>query len=187
MLMKKHALFPSPKQLAQAAMLTAMSVVIGFFCKTYLNFGGGLFRVTFENLPIILSGILYGPIVGGIVGGSADLISYLIASFAQAYPPNLIVTLGAVTVGATAGIFSRFIRRKGGYLQIILSGMAAHLLGSMIVKPIGLYQFYGIAVLWRIPLYLIIAPIEIFLLCYLLRRKSLQRITGYKWGGREQL
>ena len=51
-----------------AAMLTAMSVVIGIFCKNFLNFGGGLFRITFENLPIILTGILFGPFVGAVVG-----------------------------------------------------------------------------------------------------------------------
>ena len=59
--MQKNTAFKSVKALVLAAMLTAMSVVIGMFCKTLLNFGNGLFRVTFENLPIILSGIIFGP------------------------------------------------------------------------------------------------------------------------------
>ena len=67
--------FPSVKSLTLAAMLVAMSVVIGIFCKTFLNFAGGLVRITFENLPIILSGILFGPIVGGLVGAASDLVS----------------------------------------------------------------------------------------------------------------
>ena len=183
---KRSTVFPSLRQLTQAAMLTALSVVIGFFCKTYLNFGAGLFRVTFENLPIILSGILYGPVVGAFVGGASDLISYLLSSFGQAYPPNLIVTLGAILVGGLSGLVPLILKRSG-YTQIILSGAVAHLVGSMLVKPLGLYQFYGPAVLWRIPLYLIIAPIEILLLCRLLRRKAVQRVTGYKWEGKERL
>lgn len=174
---KKMALFGSIRALTISAMLTAISVVIGIFCKTALNFDGGLFRITFENLPIILSGILYGPIVGGVVGACSDLVSYLLSS--QAYPPNLIVTLGATLVGVLSGISSKLIIRKKGTLQIVVSGALAHIVGSMIVKPIGLYQFYGALVLLRIPLYMLIAPAEILLLCTLLKRKSFAKTVGY--------
>lgn len=135
------------KALTTAAMLTAMSVIIGIICKTFLNFGGGLFRITFENLPIILTGILYGPIVGGAVGIATDLISYFLST--QIYAPNLIVTFGAAMVGVTAGIFSKFVVKKRGYAQIIVSGAAAHVVGSMIIKPIGLFQFYQWSVLFQ--------------------------------------
>ena len=132
------------RALTTSAMLTAMSVIIGIICKNFLNFGGGLFRITFENLPIILTGILYGPIVGGAVGIATDLISYFLSS--QMYPPNLIVTVGA------------------------------HIVGSMIIKPIGLFQFYQWSVLFRIPLYLVIAPIEILILCLLYRSSAFRRV-----------
>ena len=160
-----------------AAMMTALSVVIGIFCKTFLNFGMGLFRVTFENLPIILSGLTLGPLAGGIVGVASDLISYLFS--AQAYPPNIIVTLGATLVGVISGAMAKFVVRKKGLTQIIVSAGAAHIVGSMIIKPIGLYQFYGIMVLWRIPMYLVIAPLEILAICLILKRKSFARLIGY--------
>ena len=159
-----------------AAMMTALSVVIGIFCKNYLNFGAGLFRITFENLPIILCGIVSGPIIGGAVGLLSDMISYLLS--AQAYPPNLIVTLGATMIGVISGVVPMIVRKKGTP-QIILSGALAHLVSSMIIKPIGLYQFYGILVLWRIPVYLVIAPLEIAAICLLLKRRSFARIIGY--------
>ena len=73
----KSKVFKSVRFLTTAAMLTALSVVIGIVCKNFLNFGSGLFRVTFENLPIIMSGILLGPAAGGIVGAASDLVSYL--------------------------------------------------------------------------------------------------------------
>ena len=171
---QKKRLRGSVRRLTVAAMLTAISVVIGIFCKNFLNFGGGLFRVTFENLPIILSGILFGPVTGGLVGAASDLISYMLSS--QIYPPNLIVTAGAVAVGVISGLMSRFAVKERGSLQIILSGAAAHIVGSMIIKPIGLYQFYGVLVLWRIPLYLVIAPLEILLLCHMFRRGSFKRL-----------
>ena len=164
------------KLLTNMAMMTALSTVIGIFCKSVLDFGG-IYRITFENLPIILTGIVLGPVAGGIVGLSSDLISYLLTG--QAYPINPIVTLGAVMIGVISGIMAKYVIRKKGRIQIILSGAFAHIIGSMIIKPIGLYQFYGMLVLWRIPLYLVIAPIEIFLLCLLLKQKSFAKIVGY--------
>lgn len=155
-------------------MLTAMSVVIGIFCKNFLNFGGGLFRVTFENLPIILSGILFGPVVGAVVGVASDLVSYLLS--AQVYPPNLVVTFGAAVIGFVSGIVSRVIVKKRGYSQIIVAGISAHLLGSVIIKSVGLYQFYGFAVLWRVPLYFVITFIEVLLLCLLYKNATFRRL-----------
>lgn len=157
-----------------AAMLTAMSVVIGIFCKNFLNFGGGLFRITFENLPIILSGIVFGPIIGAVVGVASDMVSYFLS--AQVYPPNLVVTLGAAVVGAVSGIVSRVIIKNRGYGQIIASGVSAHLIGSVIIKSIGLYQFYGAAILWRIPLYVFIISIEVLLLCLLYKNLSFRKL-----------
>ena len=167
----------SVNRITQAAMMVALSVIIGIFCKNFLNFGAGLFRITFENIPIIMSGILMGPITGGVVGASSDMLSYFLS--AQSYPPNLVVTLGATMVGVTSGLVSKFLIKRRGSVQIILSGAAAHVIGSMIIKPIGLFQFYQYAVLFRIPLYLVIAPIEIGLICALLKRRSFARVVGY--------
>ena len=162
------------KRLVLGAMLAAMSVVIGMFCKSFLNFGQGLFRITFENLPIILAGIFLGPLTGGMVGIVSDLTSYLLSP--QTYPPNLIVTFGAFTVGLVSGLVARFAIREHTVKQIAFAAAAAHVLGSMLIKPVGLFQFYGWAVLVRIPLYLVIAPLEILLLCALWRQKSFRKL-----------
>ena len=98
------------KQITTTAMMIAISVVIGYFCKTFLNFGFGLYRITFENLPIIMTGIIFGPIAGGIVGLASDMISYFLSP--QTYPPNLIVTLGATMVGVVSGIVSKYVVKK---------------------------------------------------------------------------
>ena len=166
------------RTLTLVAMLTAMSVVIGIFCKSYLNFGGGLFRITFENLPIILTGMLFGPLLGGAVGIASDLVSYLLSG--QMYPPNLIVTLGAAAIGVISGVVFRLCGKKKTTFPIVASASAAHIIGSMIIKPIGLFQFYGWATLWRIPLYLLIAPVEILILCLLFRNKNFCRLTEMK-------
>lgn len=171
----------SARYITLSAMLVAMSVVIGIFCKSVLNFGGGLFRITFENLPIILSGITFGPVVGASVGLLSDIISYLLSG--QSYPLNFVVTVGATSIGLISGLVSRYVIKKRGSAQIIVSASLAHVVGSMIIKPIGLYAFYGIAVLWRIPLYLVIAPIEILLLCLLYKKNGFRRLVDEFDGG----
>lgn len=157
-----------------AAMLTAMSVVIGIFCKNFLNFGGGLFRITFENLPILLSGIMFGPAVGGVVGAATDIVSYFLSG--QIYPINPIVTAGAAIIGIVSGLLARYVIRRRGYIRIIIPCTVAHIIGSMIVKSIGLVTFYGVAVLWRVPLYLVIAPLEIALICAMYRNGAVRKL-----------
>ena len=171
---RRARVFGTVRRLAIAAMMVAISVVIGTFCKNFLNFAGGLFRITFENLPVILSGIFLGPVIGGMVGAGSDLVSYFLSP--QAYPPNLIVTLGAFAVGFLSGIMAKFAVRCRGYKQIILSGAVAHLVGSVIIKSIGLYTFYGWLILWRLPLYVVIAAMEITLICLLWQRRSVRRL-----------
>ena len=170
----KNNVILSIRALTLAAMLCAMSVVIGIFCKNFMNFGAGLMRITFENLPVIISGIIFGPVVGGAVGGASDLISYLLSS--QAYPPNLIVTLGAISVGIVSGVMSKYVIRHTSNRQIILSGASAHIVGSMLIKTIGLYSYYGMLVLWRIPIYLIIASTEILLICLLFKNTAIKKL-----------
>lgn len=174
----KVALFGSLKVMTMAAMLTAMSVVIGIFCKSFLNFGAGLFRITFENLPILMSGIMFGPVVGGIVGVATDIVSYFLSG--QAYPINPLVTLGAGLIGAVSGVLSRYAFKRSGYARIIIPSAAAHVVASMIVKPIGLFAFYGWAVLWRVPVYLVIAPLEILLICLMYRNHAVRRLIDGK-------
>lgn len=177
---KNKNAFGSVRLLTVSAMLTAISVVIGFICKIvpFLNLGIGL-RITFENLPIIMSGLLFGPVVGACVGLAADLLSCLVSG----QGPILLVSVGAMTVGLISGIVARSIVTKKGTAQIAISVSVSHLIGSVIIKTVGLWLRYGEAagmlLLFRIPIYICIAAIEIVLLCILLRHEGIRRLTNY--------
>ena len=167
------------KVLTTAAMLGALSVVIGIFCKNFLNFGNGLFRVTFENFPIILSGILFGPAVGAAVGIVSDMVSYFLST--QSFAISPIVTLGAALVGAVSGLVSNYIIKKRGTLRVVISTLAAHIVGSLIVKTFGIYAYYsmtyGMLLLYRIPTYAAIVAVESFFLCLIFRHKAFTKYT----------
>ena len=167
------------KVLTTAAMLGSLSVVIGIFCKNFLNFGNGLFRVTFENFPIIMSGILFGPAVGAAVGIVSDMVSYFLST--QSFAISPIVTLGAALVGAVSGLISNFVIKKRGIVRIIFSVLAAHIIGSLIVKTFGIYAYYnmsyGMLLIYRLPTYAIIVAIESFFLCLIFKHKAFTKYT----------
>ena len=167
--------------LTTSAMLTALSIVIGIFCKTFLDFGFGLFRITFENFPIILSGIMFGPLVGTLVGVSSDVLSYVLSS--QSFAISPIVTIGSALVGFVSGIVSHRLIKKEGIARIVLSVVFSHLVGSVIVKSLGLFVYYGWLVLWRIPLYTVIATLEAVLLVAMYKNKNFHAIITYKSKG----
>ena len=176
--MKKRKSALRVRVLTTSAMLTALSIVIGIFCKNFLDFGMGLFRVTFENFPIILSGIMFGPLVGTLVGISSDVLSYVLST--QSFAISPIVTLGAALVGFISGFVSHRIIKRDGVLKIVFSALFAHLIGSVIVKSAGLFVYYGWLVLWRIPLYAVISTLEIIILVSMYKNKNFHSLISYK-------
>ena len=164
--------------LTSAAMLTALSIVIGIFCKTFLDFGLGLFRVTFENFPIILSGIMFGPLVGTLVGIASDVLSYMLST--QSFAISPIVTLGAALVGFVSGAVSHKIIKKDSVRRIVFSVVMAHLVGSVIVKSAGLFVYYGWLIVWRIPLYAVIATLEAIIITAMYKNKNFHHLISYK-------
>ena len=176
--MKKQKSTLGVRVLTMSAMLAAFSIVIGIFCKTFLNFGMGLFRITFENFPIILSGIMFGPWVGAMVGVASDMLSYMLST--QSFAISPIVTVGAALVGLVSGWMSHYVIKKDGVTRIVFSVISAHVVGSMIVKSIGLFIYYDWLVLWRIPLYTVIATLETIVLVAMYKNKNFYAIISYK-------
>ena len=164
-------LFSNPKVLTSAALMVALSIV----CGKLLAFNvGTILRFSFENLPIILASIAFGPFVGIFTGVCADLIGCLIVG----YEINPLVTLGAALIGLVSGIVYRLCRKLPELAKIIISVTSAHAIGSVIVKTFGLSKFYeisfGLLLAWRTLNYVIIAVLEILLLYYVLKSKAVK-------------
>ena len=169
-------IFNSVKKLTFAAMLAAISVVVGIFCKTYLNFGNGLARLSFETLPVIMSGIAFGPVIGGLVGFTSDFVSYCLS--VQAFAISPVISVAATLIGVIPGILVKYVFKKRSRAAIIISGAAAHLLGSVMIKTAGLFVYYGWAVLLRIPIYIAIAALEIIALCIIFKNTAIARMIN---------
>jgi len=68
------------RMITVCALMIAFSVVLTRFASFRFSFGGiENFRLGIGTLPIMLAGILFGPIVGGLVGIASDLLGMLVS------------------------------------------------------------------------------------------------------------
>lgn len=175
---KSLSVFGSLKGLCFAGILTAMSIILGKFLQIPNPFQE-IIRISFENLPIMLSAFCLGPIAAAAVGAVADLIGCLL----YGYSINPIITLGAASVGLVSGFISEYIVKKPLVLKIITCEAAAHTVGSVLIKSAGLAAWYlakyniGYWELaaWRLLTYTLVGIAESVILILLLKNKEFQK------------
>lgn len=166
------ALFGTLKVMVATALLVAMSIVLGKYLAINV---GEVLRFSFENLTIILAGVMFGPMIGLVAGVAADLIGCLLVGYAV----NPLVTLGAAAIGFVSGICYCLIKKTKlpYWLKMLLPVLAAHIIGSVIIKTFGLSAFYdmplGILMLWRALNYLIVGAVEYVLIYFVMKNKSI--------------
>ena len=166
------ALFGNLRVMVIAALLAALSIVLGKYLAINVS---QTVRISFENLSIILAGLLFGPLIGGVVGAVADLVGCVLVGYAI----NPIITAGAVLIGVISGVVGLCITARGaeklGTWRIFVPVCAAHIVGSMVVKTIGMMVYYGTPAeifYVRVPLYFAIALAEGYLMLLLFRSKT---------------
>lgn len=172
-----NLIFKNVKAMCAAALLAAIAVIISLVCKSFTLTMS--VRVTFENLPLILSGYILGPVPGLLTGLCADLISTSVSYGIGGINP--ILTVGAASVGFLAGIISRYIIPKRSVIQIILTVFLSHIVGNVIIKTIGLYVYYKtppVEIVTRIIMYLCIAAVESLLITVILKSKGISKAIG---------
>ena len=159
------------QRLVLAAFLAALSIVCGKYLAIPI---GTVLRFSLENLPILLAGMVLGPVAGVLTGVVADLVGCVLVGYAI----NPIITLGGATVGLVGGLIFRALSRCALSLRILLAVLAAHLLGSVLIKTWGLAVFYDmpfyVLLLWRLLNYVIVGTVESLLLLYLLKNKTVR-------------
>jgi len=183
---KKNLAKSSLGILVASSLMAALSIVLGKYLAIPV---GDVLRFSFENLPVMMAGMAFGPIVGALVGTVADLIGCLLVGYAI----NPLVTVGAATVGFLSGLAYTLLSnvKIPHALRVTLSILPAHLIGSVIIKTVGLSIFYSMPIwalmLWRLLNYLIIGVPEGIILWYLMKNKLiLHRINSIKDVGKER-
>lgn len=169
------------ESLAMMAICVALAILFGN--GRVLSLTIGPFRISIGNLPIVLAGIMFGPACGAMTGVAADLLSCAFVG----YVPIPLVTVGAGCVGGMAGLTYRKVAQFEEPLRIILAVASGHVIGSMIVKTVGLVLTFGYplipTLIGRIVEYTLIGAVECVLAIVILkglRRAGLFRPSGRK-------
>lgn len=98
------------KSLVQAGFLVAISIVMTRFLYFFVPIAGlPTIRISFGEIPLMISGLLFGPVVGGISGLAADLIGVVVNS-QGAFHPGFI--LSSMLWGVIPGIFGMYFKSK---------------------------------------------------------------------------
>lgn len=164
------------RRMVFSALMVAMSLVIGIVCKAYLTLTP-IFRITFENMPIILLGVMFGPMYSVMAAVGADVISALSAGYA----PTPLITVGAACIGLIAGVLPRLIRGKG-YASVLAVVSVSHFIGSVLVKTYALCDLYSLEffpAFWlRLPLYIAISCAEAYLIYIIAKNRQISSLVG---------
>lgn len=119
------------------AMLSALSIILGKYLAINI---GDTFRISLESLPIIFAGIFLGAVPAILVAFVADIVGCIMVGFTI----NPIITLGAMLIGLVSALAYRLSKRYtlSEPFAIAIATGGAHLVGSVVVKTIGLSVFY---------------------------------------------
>ena len=122
--------------LTVCALLTALSVVLA---RVLTLIPAETTRISLEAVPIVLSGLLFGPIPGAVVGFAADLIGCLFSPFGY----NPIFCVPPILYGLLAGAVRRYVTDRPALLRTALAFFPAAIVGSVLWQSMALALVYG--------------------------------------------
>lgn len=108
------------RQLTLDAMLCALCAVLG-----YVALDLGNVKLTFESLPVLLGGVLFGPVDGMLIGGVGTLTYQLLRYGVSA--TTLLWIVPYIVCGLIAGAWGRMNRFRLERMQTIFLVVSAEL------------------------------------------------------------
>jgi ECF transporter S component (folate family) len=124
------------------AFLIAMAVIL----KSFLSFETGSFRFTFYDIPMMVIGIIFGPVIGGVTGIIVDFFHMMFSPWAFTFN---VFTLSNMVWAIIPGLllFGKDLTRSRLLLTIVIASVLTFGLNT-----IGIIQFQGMgAMLGTLP------------------------------------
>ncbi|HCW50822.1 MAG TPA: folate family ECF transporter S component [Clostridiales bacterium] len=138
------------RRLAYLGLLIALSVVLTRFASVRIALLGveGI-RIGFGGFPIIMAGVLYGPLAGAAVGAIADVVGFAMSPMGP-YMPHF--TLTSALTGALPALFISAARTKAGAppsLGLLLGAITfGQTITSVLLVPYFLQSLFGMP--WQV-------------------------------------
>ena len=166
------------KMLVTLAMLLAIEIVLSRF----LSIQTPITRIGFGFIPLVIAGILFGPIPAAIVAVLADVLGAILFPTGAYYPP---LTITSLLVGLTYGFF---LYKKGfnpkkvsDWVRVVLCVIVRQGVLALLLQSYWLSLLQGITykqcLVTRIPQVLILAAVEIILIPILIKVAEMLKKT----------
>ena len=124
------------RTLVGSAIFTAIAIVLA----RVLSFQLVGERYSLETLPILLSGLIFGPVAGAMVGFGSDLIGCLLLN-PMGYNP--VFCLPPLLLGLWAGLFRRRAEKGLSWPTLLLTTLPPIVLGYVLWQSFPLAYLYG--------------------------------------------
>lgn len=166
----------SSHKMTTMGFLIALSIILTRIASLRVAIGGveGI-RIGLGRLPIILGGIIFGPLAGGLIGAFSDLLGYFINPVG-AYMPHFTLTSAlAGIIPATILILTR--KEKPNIFDLAIAITLGQVITAIMLIPYFLHILFGLP--WKVLILprIIAEPIQIFIYTYsinvILKRKIL--------------
>jgi ECF transporter S component (folate family) len=98
-------------------------------------------RLSFGNVPLILSGIVLGPVPGFLTGITSDILGFLINSHGGAFHPGFMISAGLT--GALPGIIKILFKNQVNLSVVIVSNIVIYIFISGLLNTLWLTHLMG--------------------------------------------
>lgn len=149
------------KRIVSIGLMASISIVLARLLSFMVM---GMARISFGDVPIMLSGMLFGPLTGAATGILSDIVGVLLlpSPGGASYIPGM--TLSKALVGIIPALAIKYIRGSDLF-KTVLAVVATEIVCSMVLDTIWLSPFYGNGIIalafLRVPIRFILMLIEI--------------------------
>lgn len=138
---EKTGSFLSTNTLVRASMLLALSIILKIIFEIYIPLAGlPALRINLTSVPIILSGMMFGPLVGLITGGLSDILCFIIKPSGPYFPG---FTITAALAGLLPGLIFKHMKKDRRYTlinTITILAISSGFIGVLFIKDVLRYS-----------------------------------------------
>jgi ECF transporter S component (folate family) len=161
--MKKISL----QTLVTMAFFAAINIVL---TRIFVFYATDFARFDLGNVPILLSGLLFGPLAGALTGSVADIMGSLISGRGW-FPP---ITVGPLLMGLIPGLLRVWYSKSSTVIKTVIVVIAAEFFASILWKTYWLSVLFTIpfytCLLARLPIIILLSAVEAVLVYILFKR-----------------
>ena len=160
--------------LAYAGVLVAMNILLSRVFT--INLGNSI-RINFSAAPVFLSGIWFGPFIGGLTGIAADLMGCVVSGYAPFPLIGMLRTKKAETYFESIISYLRVVFVLGITMAVTSQGITTFALSQAYGTPLGVLFFS------RLPVTVITLFCNSFVVDLFVRRVKVPRGGAFRSNG----